>query len=99
MSPKKPPYLRSYPKWRPAELEDLERLEGQTMTGSQYAELTFRWSQVRDERLEIEDRVTDLLRTRAHRRAMVRKWLITAGQLALILLVSLAIGLFARSLP
>jgi hypothetical protein len=99
MSPKKPLYLHNYPKWRPAELLDLERLEGQTMTGDQYAELTFRWSQVRDERLEIEDRVTDLLRTRAHRRAMIRKWLIAAGEIALVLLVSLAIGLFARSLP
>jgi hypothetical protein len=99
MSPKKPFYLHSYPKWRPAELLDLERLEGQTMTGSQYKELTFRWSQVRDERLEIEDRVTDLLRTRARRRAKVREALATAGQLVLVLLVSIAIGLFARSLP
>ncbi len=87
------------PSTHPAELEDLERLEGQTMTGSQYAELTFRWSQVRDERLEIEDRVTDLLRTRAYRRAKIHDALITAGQIALVLLVSLAIGLFARSLP
>ena len=68
---------------RPAELDDLERLEGQTMTGAQYSYLTFRWSRLRDDRLEIEDRVTDLLRDRQRRREAIHR--------AVVLVVTVAV--------
>ena len=65
------------------ELDDLERLEGHTMTGAQYSYLTLRWSRLRDDRLEIEDRVTDLLRERQRRREAIHR--------AVVLVVTVAV--------
>ena len=77
-----------------AELNDLERLEGRTMDGFEYRALTERWSHLRDERMDIEDRVTDLLRERAHRRAFRRRVLVASLRWLLVLLCAVAVGQF-----
>jgi hypothetical protein len=82
------------------ELDDLERLVDRPMTGAEYSLLNFRWSRVRDDRLEIEDRVDALLRERARVRAYRRRVAITVLRWSLVLLCGVAVGLFvARGAP
>lgn len=78
---------------RPAELDDLERLEGQAMTGAQYSYLTFRWSRLRDDRLDIEDRVTALLRERQCRRAAIHRAVVRVVEVALVGLIAYALSI------
>jgi hypothetical protein len=82
------------------ELDDLERLEGQEMSGLTFHALSVRWAHLRDERLEIEDRVADLLRERAAIRAYRRRVAIVVLRWVLVLLCGVAVGLFvARVAP
>jgi hypothetical protein len=82
------------------ELDDLERKVGVQMTGAEYSLLDFRWSRLRDDRLEIEDRVDALLRERARARAYRRRVAIVVLRWSLVLLCGVAVGLFvARVAP
>jgi hypothetical protein len=76
------------------ELDDLERLEGRTLTGAEFSYLDFRWSRLRDDRIEIEDRVDALLRERARVRAYRRRVAIAVLRWVLVLLCGVAVGLF-----